>query len=84
MDKAHDVRDVVVRGSELRLTVDGRAYRIDLAMQSDRLAGATQAQRERIEVSPSGYGLHWPEVDEDLSIDGLIGVTHPSSVVAGG
>jgi Protein of unknown function (DUF2442) len=24
------------------------------------------------EVSPSGYGIHWPELDEDLSIDGMI------------
>ena len=37
--------------------------------------------RERIEVSPSGYGLHWPEVDEDLSIDGLTGVRHACALV---
>jgi len=81
MDKAHDVRSVSVSGCLLRLTVDGKTYEIDLAQQSQRLAQATQRQRERIEVSPSGYGLHWPEVDEDLSIDGLIGVKHPSPLV---
>jgi hypothetical protein len=27
-------------------------------------------------MSPSGYGIHWPLVDEDLSIDGLIGAIH--------
>jgi hypothetical protein len=26
----------------------------------------------KFEVSPSGYGIHWPELDEDLSIDGMI------------
>jgi len=26
-------------------------------------------------VSPSGYGIHWPELDEDLSIDGMIKAT---------
>jgi len=29
-------------------------------------------------VSPSGYGIHWPELDEDLSVDGLIGIRHQS------
>lgn len=73
MDKAHDVRDVSVEGCFLRLVVDGTAYQFDLAKQSHRLAAATQEQRARVEVSPSGYGLHWPDIDEDLSIDGLIG-----------
>ncbi len=76
MDKAHDVRDVVISGTRLRMRVDGRRYEVDLAKCSPLLAKATPAQRRRFEVSPSGYGLHWPDLDEDLSIDGLIGVTH--------
>ena len=47
-------------------------------MQSQRLAAATPEQRENLVVSPSGYGIHWPDVDEDLSIDGLIGKKHQS------
>jgi hypothetical protein len=82
MDKAHNIRNVAISGLVLHLDVDGKSYQIDLARQSPRLAHATQAQREQIEVSPSGYGLHWPAVDEDLSVDGLIGVTHPSPLVA--
>ncbi len=82
MDKAHDVRSVSVSGCLLHLEVDGKRYEIDLAEQSQRLARATQSQRERIEVSPSGYGLHWPDVDEDLSVDGLIGVEHSSPLAA--
>ena len=82
MDKAHDVRIVSVSGSLLHLDVDGKSYKIDLAKQSQRLAHATPRQRARINVSPSGYGLHWPEVDEDLSVDGLIGVTHTNPLVA--
>ena len=82
MDKAHEVRNVSVSGCRLHLDVDGRSYEIDLAEQSHRLARATQLQRERVEVSPSGYGLHWPDVDEDLSIDGLIGVKHANPMHA--
>jgi hypothetical protein len=74
MDRAHEIRNLSVSGTRLHIEVDGRSYEIDLAGHSHRLARATQRQRERVEVSPSGYGLHWPEVDEDLSIDGLIGV----------
>ena len=55
------------------MEVDGKCYEIDLAVQSQRLAHATQQQRENVIISPAGYGLHWPDVDEDLSIDGLIG-----------
>jgi hypothetical protein len=74
MDKAHEVASVSVAGSILRMEVDGRPYEIDLAPLSPRLAQATEAERTHVEVSPSGYGLHWPQLDEDLSIDGLIGV----------
>ena len=81
MDRAHDVGKVSFSGAVIRMEVDGRAYEIDLASQSPRLAGATQQQRENVVISPVGYGLHWPDVDEDLSIDGLIGVRHASPLI---
>ena len=81
MDKAHDVQNVSFSGSVMHMKVDGRAYEFNLASQSPRLACATQQQRENVVISPAGYGLHWPDVDEDLSIDGLIGVRHASPLV---
>jgi len=36
----------------------------------------TWAESAAYEISPSGYGIHWPLIDEDLSIDGLLGVKH--------
>jgi hypothetical protein len=67
----------------MHLRVDGKDYQIDIASESERLRNATQKQRENFEISPTGYGIRWPEVDEDLSIDGLIGVKHaPPFVVA--
>jgi hypothetical protein len=41
-------------------------------------------ERNNFEVSPSGYGIHWPLIDEDLSIDGLIGIVHtpPDKVIS--
>ena len=76
MDRAHDVEDVVFDGTLMLLRVDGKEYEIDIAEQSKRLAEATQEQRERFEISPSGCGIHWPEIDADFSIDGLVGIRH--------
>jgi len=39
---------------------------------SERLAHASQAERDRAELSPSGYGIHWPSIDEDLAIGPLV------------
>jgi hypothetical protein len=82
MDRVHDVQDVSFKGTWMLLKIDGKNYRIDLAERSIRLARATQQQRENVEITPSGYGLHWPDIDEDLSIDGLIGVKHAPSRIS--
>ncbi len=39
---------------------------------SRKLAGATERERLTAELSPGGYGIHWPLLDEDLSINGLL------------
>ena len=58
------------------LTVDEKKYRINLKDQSKILLKASDEDRNHYEISASGYGIHWPYLDEDLSIDGLIGVKH--------
>ncbi len=80
--RAHNVQKVVFVGTLMLLKVDGKEYEIDIAKQSKRLAMATQENKERFEISPAGYGIHWPDVDEDLSIDGLIGTKHSFPVAA--
>jgi len=39
---------------------------------SVRLARASFAERSRAELSPSGYGIHWPLIDEDLAVGPLL------------
>lgn len=39
---------------------------------SERLARATPVERSLAELSPSGYGIHWPLVDEDLAVGPLV------------
>ncbi len=51
--------------------VDGRIVSVPLAW-SWRLSGATPAQRDHFEIIGDGYGVHWPDVDEDLSVEGML------------
>jgi hypothetical protein len=51
--------------------VDGRVISVPLAW-SWRLSDATPAQRANWELIGDGDGVHWPDVDEDLSADGLL------------
>jgi hypothetical protein len=39
---------------------------------SERLAHASAAERNRAELSPSGCGIHWPLIDEDLAVGPLL------------
>ena len=39
---------------------------------SQRLARASDFERSRAELSPSGYGIHWPLIDEDLAVGPLV------------
>jgi hypothetical protein len=76
MDRHHKIEKVTIEKDILRLIVDGSSIQINLKDVSDVLANATEEERQEFEVSPSGYGIHWPLIDEDISIDGLLGIEH--------
>ena len=60
--------------SEDALTVrldDGRSLSVPLAWYP-RLLDGTQAERENYQLIGDGEGIHWPELDEDLSVEGLL------------
>ena len=50
---------------------DGRTISVPLA-GSWRLADATPAQRRRFELIGAGEGVHWPDLDEDISARGML------------
>jgi hypothetical protein len=50
--------------------VDGRVISVPLVW-SWRLSDATPAQRNNYEIIGDGQGVHWPDVDEDLSVEGM-------------
>lgn len=51
--------------------VDGRTIVAPLVWYP-RLLDATSEQRQNWQVSAAGYGIHWPEIDEDISTAGLL------------
>ena len=50
--------------------VDGRVISVPLVW-SWRLSDATPAQRNNYEIIGDGQGVHWPDIDEDLSVEGM-------------
>ena len=58
------------------LTIDGQEKALQVSERSPALQNASEKEKNLFEISPSGYGIHWPLLDEDLSIDGLLGVVH--------
>ena len=50
---------------------DGRKISVPLVW-SWRLSGATPEQRQNVEIIGNGQGVHWPDVDEDISARGML------------
>jgi len=73
MEKYHDVEKVYWENEVLCLTVNGQNHRIKNILQlSERLAKATVNEREIFEICSTGYGIHWPDLDEDIGVEGLL------------
>lgn len=69
------IRRIRVTSSEIIAhLVDGRVISVPLAW-SWRLSDATPAQRARHRLVGGGQGVHWPDVDEDISVEGMLGGT---------
>ena len=70
------IQDVRVTGDEIIAHLaDGRVISVPLAW-SWRLSEATPKQRTNCRLIGSGQGVHWPDVDEDISVEGMLhGIT---------
>src|SRR5438552_11223970 len=66
------IRDVRVTESEIvAYLADGRVISVPFAW-SWRLSEATPAQRAKFRLIGPGQGIHWPEIDEDISVEGML------------
>jgi hypothetical protein len=61
---------------------DGRTITVPLVWYP-RLLDATPEQRKNWQIIGAGYGIHWPDVDEDLSTEGLLRGAPAPRVAAG-
>ncbi|MBD2552961.1 DUF2442 domain-containing protein [Limnothrix sp. FACHB-708] len=50
---------------------DGRVLSVPIAWYP-RLVHGTEAERQNFQISGAGFGIHWPELDEDIGIAGLL------------
>lgn len=66
------VKDVHLTEDTLSVElIDGRTITVPLVWYP-RLLHATAKQRASWQVCGGGYGIHWPDIDEDLSTEGLL------------
>lgn len=74
------VKDVHASDEVLSVDLmDGRTISVPLVWYP-RLADATPEQRAHWDICGGGYGIHWPDLDEDLSTEGLLrGAPAPKS-----
>ena len=72
METNHEIHSIRFEGDNLIVVVDNKEIKIALSQVSPRLSQASDEVRNDFNISPSGYGIHWRGLDEDLSINGLI------------
>jgi len=78
------VANVTFSADSLSVTLkDGRTISVPLAWYP-KLLHATEEQRKKWKIAGAGYGIHWPNLDEDLSTEGLLrgapAPQHPAKV----
>ena len=76
MNAYHTVNEVKIENGQITLKVDGQYISKALNEISSVFILASEIEISHFELSPSGYGIYWPLLDEDISIDGLLGIKH--------
>ena len=66
------IEDFKVSPDSLSFQVEGILYSFALSEISQKLALASDAERDDFRFSHSGYGVHWDLLDEDISLPALI------------
>jgi hypothetical protein len=72
MIATHNIQDITFDQDLMFINIDGKLIKIPLDKVSSKLKRANEVQRNLYKISPSGYGIHWPLIDENLAIDSLL------------
>jgi len=66
------ITNVIVTDDTLTVDLeDGRTIALPIGWYP-RLAYGTPAERANFEISGAGYGIHWPDLDEDIGVEGIL------------
>jgi hypothetical protein len=69
LNKVDEIRFL---GNQMQMVIGGKTFLVNLQAISPKLLAASEVEKNMFRISPSGYGIHWPLIDEDLSVDFLI------------
>ena len=72
MIATYSIEKVSFDANLMVLQIDGKVITLNLDKLSPKLLNASQIERELYKISPSGYGIHWPLIDEDISIQSIL------------
>jgi hypothetical protein len=72
MIATYKIESLHFEADHLMIRIDGQSYSFALAAISPKLKLADEVQRNLYTISSSGYGIHWPLLDEDLSVPALL------------
>ena len=75
MIATHNIQSINFNEKEMELEIDGKTLKVALGNVSKKLLNASEIERNFYKVSASGYGIHWPLIDEDISVEALMKIT---------
>lgn len=67
-----NIESIIFKQNSMIIYINGIEYCFELDKVSSKLFNATSIERNEYQISPANYGIHWPLIDEDLSIKKLL------------
>ena len=83
MKKVHEIKRISIDKVFLIFEIGNQLIKLRLSEISEKLEHASETERSKFIISPAGYGIHWPLIDEDLSINGLLRVANSGKFAKG-
>ena len=72
MEKLNNIESIQFTKETLFITIDNIIHQLDLKVISNKLLKASEEERNNYIISPANYGIHWPMIDEDISLNILL------------
>ena len=72
MEKLNNIESIEFTKETLLIKIDNIMHQLDLKVISNKLLKASEVERNNYIISPANYGIHWPMIDEDISLSFLL------------